>query len=167
MYVGDVLRVGVRAEPDNSQPAHGVVVSGMKLDVLEHKGGYIKVRSVKGVQGWIRDVYVTNDKPAKLKLVELQAEQAALQARVVEQDKRIKNESSKASSLEAELVQLKSSNRRLEARNSLVNNEIAHSKPVGFLLYALWIIMLVVVGFAIGYSWQRKQAMKQFGGLQV
>lgn len=169
VYVSDMLRVGVRAVPDNSQPAHGVVVSGMKLDVLEHMNGYIKIRSEKGVEGWIRDAYVMRDKPAKVSLLELQAAQANLQARLAQQDKLLKDENARSASLEAELAQLKASNQRLQVSKAMAGNELANAETRDYTLYtyALSIVLLVTGGFVAGFRWQRKQAMKQFGGLQV
>lgn len=166
-YVSDVLRVGVRDVPDNTQPAHGVVVSGMKLEVLERSGGYIKIRTDKGVQGWIRETYVTNKIPAVLELDDLQTKQATLRAKLAEQDKLLKSETEKVTSLEAELAKLKTLNQHLKSTNSSVNSALADTKAVGYLLYAIWIIMFVVMGFVAGYLWHRRQAMKQFGGLQI
>ena len=58
VYVSDNLRVGVRPEPDNGYAPVGVVTTGMKLDVLERKEGYLKVRTDTDLVGWIKDIYV-------------------------------------------------------------------------------------------------------------
>ena len=53
VYVTDNLRIGVRPEPDNNAPPVGVVISGMKLEVLKRSDDYVKIRSSEGVEGWI------------------------------------------------------------------------------------------------------------------
>ena len=167
VYVNDSLRVGVRAEPNNSVAPHGVVVTGMRLEVLEHADGYIKIRNESGVEGWIKDVYVSPDKPAKLELAEAQAEQAKLQAQLARQDKIIKDENTKTASLSAELDKLRSINGDLQSRLDASRTNKTHGKNLGYILYAVWLAILGVGGFFAGVFWHRKQAMKRLGGLRV
>lgn len=167
VYVSDSLRVGVRSEPNNTVPPHGVVVTGMQLEVLERAHGYIKIRNGKGVEGWIKDVYVTTDKPAKLELSDMQKEQATLQSKLAEQEKRIKDNNARTGALSAELDKLKSENRRLQTQVKVTVSDTKDNQTVGYLLYAAWLVMVAVAGFVAGAVWHRRQAMKRLGGLRV
>jgi len=167
VYVNDSLRVGVRSEPNNTVTPHGVVVTGMRLDVLERADGYIKIRNDNGVEGWIRDVYVSPDKPAKLELAELQSEQAKLQEKLARQDQMIKKENAKSADMSAELARLKSANRELHTRPSTDTTDKTSDQTVGYIFYVAWLMLLGVGGFIAGTLWHRKQTMKRLGGLRV
>jgi uncharacterized protein YgiM (DUF1202 family) len=167
VYVGDTLRVGVRAEPDNTSAAHGVVVTGMQLEVQERAHGYLKIRSEGGVEGWIKDSYVTSEKPAKLELSAAQAEQAKLQTQLAEQNKLLKDANAKSAVLAAELQKLTATNTELRTRL----NETTQGKTtqVTWLYFGYMLVLLVLGcgGFVAGVVWHRKQAMKRLGGLRV
>ena len=116
VYVSGNLRVGVRAEPNNSTAPHGVVITGMRLEVLEHANGYIKIRNESGVEGWIKSNYATTEKPAKLDLIALKAEQVKLQTQLAKQDKFIKDANAKSAALSEELQRLQTTNSELRGR---------------------------------------------------
>jgi hypothetical protein len=50
VYINDVLRVGVRPEPNNSVSPINVVMTGMKLEVLDRSEGFIQIRTEQGVE---------------------------------------------------------------------------------------------------------------------
>lgn len=68
IYISDNLRVGVRTEPVSGVPPIGVVFTGMRLEVQEREEGYVKIKTDKGVEGWIKDIYVTKKAPAIIEL---------------------------------------------------------------------------------------------------
>ena len=167
VYVNDTLRVGVRAEANSDGAPYAVVVTGMRLEVLDRANGYVKIRSDKGVQGWIKDDYVTASKPAKLELSDLQTEQQQLQAKLAEQDTALKEESAKSAAMSTEIKKLKTENSQLHARLSSSMADNTSNRSVGYLLYVIWLILLAVGGFVAGVLWYRKQAMKRLGCLRV
>ena len=71
IYVNDNLRVGVRAEPSSRMVPFSVVVTGMKLNVLEQADGYIRIKTDKGEIGWVKDIYVSETPPAVLRIKSL------------------------------------------------------------------------------------------------
>lgn len=167
VYVGDSLRVGVRAEPNNGVAPHGVVITGMQLEVLERANGFIKIRNASGVEGWIKNSYVTTEKPAKLVLADVQAEQATLQTRLAKQDKLLKDATAKTMAMSSELEKLKTVNTQLReqlAESSKGNTSQATRLYLG---YVVLLLALVVGGFAAGVVWHRKLAMRRLGGLRV
>jgi uncharacterized protein YgiM (DUF1202 family) len=167
VYVGDSLRVGVRAEPNNSTAPHGVVLTGMQLEVLDRANGFVKIHGPGGVEGWIKDSYVTTEKPAKLELTQVQAEQAKLRKQLADQDKALKDATARASSLSSEVDSLKRENSEL--RGQLAESKQGKVAQVSrfYIGYAVFLLILGAGGVVIGVRWQRKQAMKRLGGLRV
>ena len=148
VYVSDSLRVGVRAEPDNSISPHGVVVTGMQLEVLERANGFIKIHSEGGVEGWIKDSYVTTTKPAKLELTAVRAEQAKLQMQLANQDKLLKDATTKAAALSAELQSTKTSNTELRARlTETTKGKTSHANQM-YIGYVVLLLVLLGARFA-------------------
>jgi SH3 domain protein len=76
-HITDKLLAGLYDKPGAAQPIK-LLPSGTPLEVLEKKGDHAKVRLGDGVIGWVEQRYVTDEKPARALLLELQAESARL-----------------------------------------------------------------------------------------
>lgn len=166
VYVNDILRVGVRDTPTSSGVPHAVVITGMRLQVLEHSGAYIKIRSDKGVEGWIKSTYVTPNKPATLQLADLQAQQKKLEAKLTSQAKLIEQGDAKAKAMSQELQKLKQGNARLHKRLGVVR-QTRSQRDDHYLAIGGGLILLTIGGFVAGAAWHRKMAMRRLGGLRV
>jgi len=79
-YVDDYVRVNLRPEPTPHSVPLGVVVSGERLEVLERRPDYIRVRTADGRSGWVAAPYLTARPPASLRVRRLDAEIARLRA---------------------------------------------------------------------------------------
>jgi SH3 domain protein len=167
VYVNDTLRVGVRAEPSNTIAPHGVVITGMQLEVLEHSDGYIKIHSENGVEGWIKEIYVTATKPAKLELAQLKVEYAKLQAQLAKQEALVKATDASSDSLADELQNLKDLNIELRTRLAQANTGRHYNSTTLYIIYSAALVLLGAGGFVAGIMWYRKRAMKRLGGLRV
>lgn len=165
VYVNDTLRVGVRDAPTSNGVPHAVVVTGMHLQVLEHSGAYIRIRTDKGVEGWIKGTYVTPNKPAVLQLADLQSEQAKLKSKLASQQKTIEQGNARTTSMSQELQSLRQTNTRLRKR--LGETRRNSSDGDGYLGIGLVVLLLAIGGFVAGIAWQRKQAVRRLGGLRV
>jgi len=72
MYVSDKLQVTVRTGPSTQNKVIAVVRTGQKVSVLERTPeGWARVRLADGREGWMIARYLMKDKPAMLKLAEL------------------------------------------------------------------------------------------------
>ncbi|MBI3561695.1 MAG: TIGR04211 family SH3 domain-containing protein [Gammaproteobacteria bacterium] len=162
-YVTDNLRIGVRPDPDNNAPPVGVVVSGMKLEVLKRSDDYVKVRSADGVEGWIKDIHITQDVPVRLQLEQMTDQQQRLKKDFDQQASQLKGAQQTASQMNAEIESLRNSNRQL----STALDAVGASQGNSWLW--LWIILLLVMaggGFYAGALWHRRRVMLRLGGLR-
>jgi len=76
-HITDKLLAGLYDKPGGEQPLK-LLPSGTPLEVQEKKGDYARVRLGDGTIGWVDLRYITDEKPARAMLLELQAESAKL-----------------------------------------------------------------------------------------
>lgn len=170
VYINDTLRVGVRPSPSGSVAPIAVVTTGMKLNVLDRVDGYLKIRGEKGIEGWIKDIYVVDVAPSIIKLHALQTKHAAAMKELknLKADLRVAAETTQVLSEQLAAQKADKSKLQLElARKVGVERleETQHS-----ILW--WIGLFVIPGMAFGafyggIVWYRNQAMKRLGGLRV
>jgi SH3 domain protein len=123
-HITDKLLVGFYEEPDESTQPTRVLSSGAPIEVLKREGDFSQVRLFDGSVGWIKTDYVTNDKPAKAIVLELQAKTGELQQQLRKQEQELKTlraaaaEGKDTAQLERELEsvrqQLAEANKKIE-----------------------------------------------------
>ncbi len=168
VYISDTLRVGVRPEPDNRTVPVAVVLSGARLDVLERTEGYLKVRTEKGVTGWIREAYVTTEPPASLRLEAERERRAELERELAEarETARVLEEANRrlldrADALAAERSRLIREQARLQATIE------PRSFSTAWMWWLLGVAVVAAAGFFTGITWYRASVMRRLGGLRV
>ncbi|VAX12644.1 hypothetical protein MNBD_GAMMA24-182 [hydrothermal vent metagenome] len=168
IYINDNLRVGVRSEPSNQVVPFSVVVTGMKLEVLEQLPDYLKIRTNKGEVGWIKDIYVSDQPPAMMRIKALKASYQDLEQKLQEQNKSIKILETANLTLNDQIDNLKKDRSRWQlekARSDYLQQEAVNSR------FWWWIslagLLLVAAAFTSGMIWYRQQTMKRLGGLRV
>jgi hypothetical protein len=83
-HITDKLLAGLYEEPSSGQKPVKLLASGTPVDVLEKRGGYQRVKLADGTEGWVNGSYVTEEKPAQVKLSEAQARMTELEAQLAE-----------------------------------------------------------------------------------
>lgn len=164
VFVNDQLRVGVRPEPSQVVAPIGVVLTGMKLEVLVRQEPFIKIRTDKGLEGWIKDIYVTDKVPAILRLKEIKEQQL----KSLEKMKKIEKTKSalqEANSILNEQIDfLKAQRAELQRTNAV--QIVSNARPSkGISIF--WLVLTSLVGLGLGYMWHRYQSMKRLGGLRI
>ena len=164
VYISDNLRVGVRTDPTGDNLPIGVVFTGMRLEVEERSDGYVKIKTEKGLSGWIKDIYVTKDAPAVIELKHLQASYSKLKKDLAQG-----NETSAAlekanAALNEQIDELKKDRREWQRQRAV--EMASHYNDVSWPWYLL-LILLLAGSFAGGAVWYRTRAMKKLGGLRV
>lgn len=166
VYIGDMLRVGVRPEPDNRATPIGVVTTGMQLEVLDRQNDYLQIRTDKGLTGWIKEIYAIDEPPAVIRLARFEEQRAGM----VEELEELRNNAQLLqetnSNLNRQLDQIRAERSELQlrlARNSAEDKE--NSSYWGFWLLGL--VIATVAAFAGGVSWHRRQTTRRLGGLRI
>jgi SH3 domain protein len=163
-YVSDTLRVGVRPAPDSHAAPTGVIKTGMRLEMLESRNGYVRVKTKEGLEGWVKDTYIVKKPPAMITLQALQQRQGKLEGKhkTLEENNQVLQEANRV--LNQRLDQLSAERAQwqlAQARATLGN------KKASWLWWLLGILMIAGAGFYSGISWYRHTVMKRLGGLRV
>ncbi len=90
-HITDKLLVGLYAKPASGLQPLKVLPSGTPLEVLERKDAFSKVKLGDGKEGWVKSVYISNEKPARAMLLELQAKTGTLQNKLREAEQKLKD----------------------------------------------------------------------------
>ncbi len=164
VFVNDQLRVGVRPEPSQLSAPVGVVLTGMKLEVLERREPFIKIRTDKGLEGWIKDIYVTTKVPAILRVKDLERQQKKAQQALQDVIK-TKTALEEANAILNEQIDTLKAQRAELQRNRAM--QIINRARTGSGAIILWLVVGLIVGMILGYLWHRHQSMKRLGGLRI
>ena len=168
LYVNDNLRVGVRAEPSSRVVPFSVVVTGMKLNVLEQADGYIKIKTNKGEIGWVKDIYVSETPPAVLQIKSMKKKYEAQeqQLRVFEERAKVLELSNQHMMEQIDALKVERSTLQLEKARSDYLLESDSSSRIWWWIM-LGSLLLTAAAFSSGMIWYRQQTMKRLGGLRV
>lgn len=166
VYVSDQLRVGVRSEPDSSVAPVGVVLTGMKLEVLERSSGYVKITTEDGTTGWIKDIYVSRQAPAIIELKKLKAQKTKLSNRIATlmETAELTEETNKVLIDQFETIKSENSKLRLQQAKALGRLNLNTGSKMW---WVFGILGGVFAGFVGGILWQRHQTIKRLGGLRI
>ncbi len=138
-HVTDKLLVGLYAKPDASTQPTKVLPSGTPLEVLKQKGSFSQVRLGDGKEGWVKSVYISNEKPARAMLLELQAKSSTLQNKLRQAEKDLKAAQSAtapkmAGNIDELTKELNQSKEKLALISDALRNEQQETKRLNALL---------------------------------
>lgn len=168
IYVHDYLRLGIRTNPNSSETPIAVVTTGESLEVLQRQGGYIKVRSEDGVEGWVSKAYVSAEKPARLRLEQLQEDYKRQQDELKDLRKELTAGIERNELLEKQISELMNENASLHQQVSRFYSKSAKNQHQYLWLFqSLGVIGLFVLGVFLGVRWQRKRIAERLGGLEI
>jgi len=171
-YVTDKLLAGVYEKPEISAAPLQLLPSGTPVELLKTEGTFTQVRLPNRSEGWIESHFISNEKPAQVMLLELQAVTAELR-RKLQQGEKVLEQSKvtfpdqatlKTNLVEAE-KQIKFLTQELQDVKSKLNNKHAIlSLPLWLLPTAGLLFLLGVIG---GIIFQNYSLRKRFGGLRL
>lgn len=175
VYVTDILRLGQHQAQDTSDRAFRMLVSGTELEVLERVPNFARVRAPDGREGWVKSNYLVDEKPARLRVTELEAQvvendaklaaaeearQAAEQAYEKLRAEIAASENS-SESVQAKLLQLTEENDRYRSRLDSFRGSV----PLSWVAVAL--LVMLGAGFLAGLWWIDFQSRRRHGGFRV
>ncbi len=122
VYVTDALQLKLNSTADDKGKTLGSLQSGDALTLLENQGAYSKVRTQKGIEGWVTSFYLTERTPAQLKLKEAQDQLAKREASIRQLEEQLQA-MSKQTNNPGLLMELKSKVVLLNQENVMMTNE--------------------------------------------
>jgi len=168
VYIHDILRVGIRTQANSNEAPIAVVTSGAELSVLERQGGYIRIRTEAGVEGWINADYTTNELPARLRLERVEKERDALKADLAKVRASQSAGSSQAEQLSERITNLQQDNQRLQQSVVELTTSLQQKQSSsGWIYLAVAMILLFVLGVYLGIRWAQQRVAQRFGGLEL
>jgi SH3 domain protein len=174
-YVTDSLRLGLHTAADTSDRPFDNLVSGTVLEVLERNPSYARVRLPDGREGWVKAMYLEDEKPAAARVLELEAKIAGLDEAVAaaksaqtaaEQElaglrSELKATTGSAESVQETIARLQAENRAHEERLETYR----YTLPLVWVLPAL--VVALVAGFLAGLWWLDALIRRRHGGFRV
>ena len=174
-WVTDSLRLSLYAEADGSGDPLETLVSGAALEVLERNGGYARVRTAAGREGWVRAAYLVTKKPALARVAELEADiedlkndvaaardaQHAAEGELSKLTNRAAADSQSTESLQDTLARLQRENEGYEQRLEAYRLTL----PMQWVAVAL--VVVLVGGFLGGLWWLDALIRRRHGGFRI
>lgn len=174
-YVTDILRLGLYDNPQAQGQPVQTLVSGTKLTVLDRVPNFAHVKTSDGVEGWVKSAFLVDDKPAQLRVAEMQAEVDQLKAEVTQLETAKQQAQSEAARLGRQMADSKDAKAAVQATLGRLKREndayaarlssYRRSLPLTWVLAALPIALLG--GFMGGLWWLDARIRKRHGGFRV
>ncbi|SHI77282.1 SH3 domain protein [Malonomonas rubra DSM 5091] len=97
-YIADQLVVTVRSSTGNNYQALDNLPTDTPVEVLSEDANFVKVKTTKGIEGYIRRQYVTKKLPKPIQIATLKKQKEALEQKLEQQSNELKNASALANS---------------------------------------------------------------------
>lgn len=174
-YITDILQLGLfDNQTASGQPIRNLV-SGTAVTVLERIPNYARVRTPTGEEGWVKSAFLVSDKPAQLRVAEVEAKIGELEHErdmaIAARDSaasdtadlvaRAERELAAAQADRDTLARLQQENEMFESRMELYRGALPWPWVAGALVVALG------AGFFAGYWWLDAQIRRRHGGFRV
>jgi len=189
-YVTDKLRLSLYREANVNSGTIKLLVSGDRLEVLERKGPYSRVRTREGLIGWVKNGFLIGEPTAVNQLARAEKRIAELEGeleKLADSRNLIQRYEQRIAALEQQNAearqQLEQAGQRiteLETRESELKRELERSRngELGWdefwsLLRLHWLLLTVIslllalAGFIAGKLWIEQRIRSRFHGYKV
>lgn len=174
-YVTDNLRLGLHTAEDTSDRAFRYLESGQAMEILSRDRNYANVRLPDGTEGWVKNAYLVEDKPAKLIVAETMAERDALAAELAEARAAFAEPAATIDALRTETTALTAQLEASQAEVTELQDEVASiqamkdrykgSLPLSWVFAAT--LVCLIVGLLGGLWWSDYRSRKRHGGIRI
>ena len=174
-YVTDRLQLGVHMQPDASDRSFAKLKSGDRVDILETNRYHALVTLPDGRKGWVKKTYLVPDKPAILRVTEVERERDkanakldSLAASLSDREARVSEIEAQVSAREAgaaaELEELE----RLRVENISLSDRLeAYTFSVPGTLFFVAVAVSLVIGCLLSWWWFDYRSRLRHGGFRV
>jgi SH3 domain protein len=174
-YVTDKLQLNMYATQDLGGSSLKKLRSGDKVEVLSRNGMVAEVKADSGQQGWVKNLYLVADEPARSRINQLERLNEGLEDTVIKLRAQVTAEKNKMKELlnvqdgseeqrvssAAELEKLISDNDKLESRLAAYGMNV----PLSWLLTA--VLIAVAGGIVSCWYWIDRRSRSRHGGYRV
>ena len=133
-YVSDLLVVTVRDQKGGTYNTLETLITATPVEILEEDKTYVKVRTPKGTEGYIRKQYITKELPKALQIKQLKAEMLKLEQSLEQlqqnSQESIENASRNQTQVETLTAQLNQSQEELMAVKTNYEDLLKNSENV-------------------------------------
>ncbi|MFT6624048.1 MAG: SH3 domain protein [Cycloclasticus sp.] len=191
-HITDKLLAGMYSTPDNSQQPVQLLPSGTPVELINEKNGFVQVQLVDGKTGWVEKRFLSEEKPAKVRLLALQSKYRQLQEKLdsaeqqlsaltsPQEQQQVKALQTALATAEKTIVSLEEDVKQLaETKNKTTGSDdaaaVQQSTPkseqqVGDSYW--WVVLLVAAGAIItgaytGIRIQDRRQRNRHGGFRV
>jgi SH3 domain protein len=175
IYVTDMLRLDMYPTEEMTGPSMRKLKSGDRMDLLERKGRYARVRIDGGQEGWVKSLYLVEEEPARTRVNKLEQTNVSLEATVKKLRSQLAGEQAAVAEIkqkqsgsaeltaatEQEVVSLREQNVELEGKIS----RYASSVPLSWLFIAM--VIALAGGIAGGWYFIDSRSRSKHGGYRI
>lgn len=175
LYVTDSLRLALYESEDLSDKPLSNLVSGTPVQLLERSTSLARVRTPVGDEGWVKASFLVPDKPARTRVIELEAELAGLRSEYADYRGTRASADESSQQLARSVAASKDSAEAMhEAVGNLERDNAAYvarletyrgSLPMPWVAAAL--LVALVGGFAGGLWWLDALVRRRHSGFRV
>ncbi len=175
MYVTDQLRLRLHAEPRDGAATVANLTSGDAVEVLERGTFFLLVRTAEGQEGWAKTAFLVNEKPARLRVSELEnalgAARAELQPVTAERDELLtssQNDAQRMALAEATAKELEQEVATLTGQyQSLLSETGADTVRLNWYWTVVALLSGLAAGGLVGFWLFDLHSRKRHGGYRV
>ena len=174
-YVTDRLQLGVHMQADTSDRAFAKLKSGERVEIAEENRYHALVRIPDGRTGWVKKNYLVKDKPAILRLIEVEQERDQALGKLETLVASLSDREVRVSEIEAQIVSNEATAmaeadelERLRSENAeLADSLAAYSFSVPGTLFFTAIAACLVIGFLLSWWWIDLRSRMRHGGFRI
>jgi len=168
-YITDKLLAGFYEKPEAGSAALQLLPSGTPVELLKTEGTYTQVRLPSRDEGWVESHFISDEKPAQVMLLELQAVAGGLRHKL--QQAGIDSGQSKTAFPDQSTLQAKLAEAERQVKELTQELQTAKGKRFNensLLSLPLWMPpaagLLLLLGFICGIIFRNLRLSKRFGG---
>ncbi len=191
-HITDKLLAGMYAAPNKAEQPIQLLPSGTPVELMGEQKDFVKVQLVDGKTGWVEKRFLSEEKPAKVRLLALQSKYRQLQGKLDEAEKSLaelgqpaKLSTPKSDEQQAtvelqnalliadnEVLQLKEQISQLikvpvSVDESKAMQIVAKEGGTSWLLLSVLFAFTVMAGAYLGMRIQDERQLKKHGGFRI
>ena len=189
-HITDKLLAGMYVKPNNTQQPIELLPSGTPIELIGEARGFVKVQLVDGKTGWVEKRFISEQKPAKVRLLSLQSKYRQLQEKLDRAEAALaglKQPAKTVAAEEKEKAEAKLQSERAKAREETwqLQQQIKPSTAVEvstqkvskkgakdsdgliWLVFLFALLVVALVSVYVGMKIQETRYLKRHGGFRL